>query len=134
MRDRIEALFKAWGHFAYRRAWLVIPVMLALSGVVLTQASKIHIDTSTEGFFHADDPIRVQYNRFRDAYGRESLILVALVPRDGVFDRGFLERLRVLHRDVQDELPELPEATIRVDRPHHPRLGRPPRARSSGPS
>ena len=96
MRDRIEALFEAWGHFAYRRAWLVIPVMLALSGVVLTQASKIRIDTSTEGFFHEDDPIRIAYDDFREKFGRDTLVVLAIEPPE-VFELEFLKKLRSLH-------------------------------------
>jgi len=108
MRDRIEALFKAWGHFAYRRAWLVIPVMLALSGVVLTQASKIRIDTSTEGFFHENDPIRIAYDEFREKFGRDTLVLLAIEPPE-VFDLEFLRKLRSLHEDLENQVPYVVE-------------------------
>lgn len=108
MRDRIEALFKAWGHFAYRRAWLVIPVMLALSGVVLTQASKIRIDTSTEGFFHENDPIRIAYDEFREKFGRDTLVLLAIEPPE-VFELEFLRKLRSLHEDLENQVPYVVE-------------------------
>jgi len=108
VRDRIEALFKVWGRFAYRRAWLVIPVMLALSGVVLTQASKIRIDTSTEGFFHEDDPIRIAYDEFREKFGRDTLVVLAIEPPK-VFDLEFLKKLRSLHEDLENQVPYVVE-------------------------
>ncbi len=115
MRDRIELALGRWGRFVYRRAGWVIAVILLATAAFATQLQYFYLDASTEGFFHADDPVRVQYDRFRDAYGRESLILVALVPRDGVFEQDFLERLRVLHREIEDEVPYLTEVTSLVN-------------------
>jgi predicted RND superfamily exporter protein len=51
VRDRIERLFAAWGRFAYRRAWLVIGLVLLLVGSLASQLPRFSFDTSTEGFF-----------------------------------------------------------------------------------
>jgi len=115
LRDRIEAALGRWGRFVYRRAGWVIALVLLATGVFATQLRHFYLDASTEGFFHADDPIRVQYDAFREAYGRETLILVALRPRDGVFERGFLERLRSMHQEIEDEVPLLAEITSLVN-------------------
>ena len=87
MRDRIELALGRWGRFVYRRAGWVIALVLLATGALASQLQHFYLDASTEGFFHADDPVRVRYDAFRDAYGRESLIIIALVPRGGVFRR-----------------------------------------------
>ncbi|MDJ0852126.1 MAG: efflux RND transporter permease subunit [Myxococcota bacterium] len=111
MRERVERGFAAWGHLAYRHAWLVIAVMLAVVVLLGSQLPKIGFDTSTEGFFREDDPVRVAYDDFRRGFGQDTMILVAVRPEGDVFDLENLERLRALHRDIEDEVPLLVEVT-----------------------
>ena len=56
LRQAIERWFAAWGHLAYRRAWLVIFAVLAGTGALATQVPNLEIDTSTEGFLRENDP------------------------------------------------------------------------------
>ncbi len=110
MRASIERWFAAWGQLAYRRAWLVICCVLAVTGALATQLPSLAIDTSTEGFLHEDDPIRVEYQAFRRQYGRDDMVLLAIeAPR--VFDLAFLAKLRALHREIEDQVPKLQEVT-----------------------
>ncbi len=114
MRHAFERWFAAWGQFAYRRAWLVILCVLAVTGALATQVPNLEIDTSTEGFLREDDPIRVAYQEFRRQYGRDDMILLAIeTPR--VFDLGFLEKLRALHQEIESGVPKLQEVTSLVN-------------------
>ncbi len=55
-----------------------------------------------------DDPARLLYEAFREQFGRDELIVVGIAgPR--VFERGFLERLAALHRDLERSVPKLVE-------------------------
>jgi len=114
MKDRIERGFGVWGHFAYRHAWLVIALMLAISAGLTSQLSRLAIDTSTEGFLHEGDPIRIKYEKFRRQFGRDDLILLA-VRAPHVFDLAFLDRLRRLHEDIENEVPKLEDVTSLVN-------------------
>lgn len=114
MRHAVERWFAAWGRLAYRRAWLVILSVLAATAGLATQVPSLEIDTSTEGFLREDDPIRVAYQTFRRQYGRDDMILLAIeTPR--VFDLGFLEKLRALHREIEAGVPKLQEVTSLVN-------------------
>jgi len=114
LRHAFERWFAAWGHFAYRRAWLVILAVLAVTGTLATRVPNLEIDTSTEGFLREDDPIRVEYQAFRRQYGRDDMILLAIeAPR--IFDLGFLEKLRALHREIESGVPKLQEVTSLVN-------------------
>ena len=78
MRDRIERAFEAWGHLAYRRAPWVIAAVLALVAPLLAELPKLAFDTSTEGFFPEDSPVRMAYDDFRERFGSDARILVAV--------------------------------------------------------
>ena len=51
-------------------------------------------------------PLRAAYEDFRDRYGRDQAILIA-IEGDDVFDLAFLEKLRALHEELEAELPHL---------------------------
>jgi predicted RND superfamily exporter protein len=114
VRDRIEAAFASWGHLAYRRAGLVIAAVLLVVAALVSQLPRFSFDTSTEGFFHEDDPVRIAYDAFREQFGRDTLILVAIRPRD-VFDPDVLEKLRSLHEAIEREVPRLVEVTSLIN-------------------
>jgi predicted RND superfamily exporter protein len=114
MRERIERGFDAWGRFAYEHAWIVIGVALALTAGLASQLPRIGFDTSTEGFFNEDDPVRQAYDAFRARFGQDTKILVAVRP-DEVFTLRNLERLRALHEDIEENVPLLVEVTSLVN-------------------
>lgn len=114
MRQRIEAAFAASGHLLYRNAWPVIAGSLLLVAGLATQLPRLEIDTSTESFLSPDDPIRATYERFRDEFGRDERIVIA-VETPEIFDLAFLERLRRLHRDLEKEVPKVQEVQSLVN-------------------
>ena len=115
MHTRIEALLENWGHFVYRRAWWILAFALAVTVGTGTQLTHFYIDASLEGFFHQDDPVRVLYDEFREQYGRDTFILVALEPNTSIFEREFLETLRELHTRLENDVPFVVEVTSLVN-------------------
>jgi predicted RND superfamily exporter protein len=108
VRDRIEAFFEAWGHFACRYAWPLIAGMLAVSAALILQVPSLETDNSTDSFLHPGDPIRVAYDDFRRRFGRDERITVAIQAPD-LFAPEFLERLVALHEDLDREVPNVEE-------------------------
>jgi hypothetical protein len=115
MHARIEALLENWGHFVYRRAWWILVLALAMTAGTATQLKYFYIETSLEAFFHQDDPVRVIYDEFREQYGRDTFILIALEPNTPIFEREFLEILRDLHERLENEVPLVVEVTSLVN-------------------
>ncbi len=109
MRDRIERGFEAWGHWLYRHARPILVLTLLGVAALAIQLPEIELDTSTEAFLKDDDPVRVTYNAFRDQFGRDERLIIAIEGQ--VFDPDFLEKLRALHRDLEDEVPQLQDVT-----------------------
>ena len=114
MRDRIERALERWGHFAYRRAGWVLAVSFLLVAALATQLPKIRFDTSTEGFFPKGDPIRIDYDAFRERFGSDTRTLIVVRPPE-VFDLGFLEKLRAFHEALEDEVPFVVEVTSLIN-------------------
>ena len=58
--------------------------------------------------------MRVNWERFRDEFGRDEIMLITVRPKN-VFDLAFLSRLRDLHRDLERSVPHLDEVTSLVN-------------------
>ena len=110
----IEQAFERWGHFVVRQRWAVAVVMLLLSGIFVVQLPNLAADNSVESFLRPDDPARQIYDQFRDQFGQDQRVLLALHP-PRVFDFAFLEKLRVLHEDLEREIPYLGEVTSLIN-------------------
>ncbi len=106
----IEQAFERWGHFVVRRRLVVAVAMLLVSGLFISQVPNLTADNSVESFLRPNDPARETYDQFRDQFGQDQMILLAIHP-PRVFDLAFLEKLRALHEDLERELPHLDEVT-----------------------
>jgi predicted RND superfamily exporter protein len=114
VRDRIEKGFEKYADFIFHHRWLTLAAMSLIIASLLSQIPKITIDTSTEGFLHETDPALVAYNQFRDQFGRDEVIIIALETKD-VFEIGFLELLKNLHQDLESGVPHVDDITSLIN-------------------
>ncbi|MCH8844466.1 MAG: MMPL family transporter [SAR324 cluster bacterium] len=114
LRDRIDTGFSNFGRIVFRHRIKTIVLMLILIGAFVSQIPKITFDTTNESYFHDDDPTIDDYNAFREQFGREETIIIAITP-DDVFDRAFLERLTEFHGALEDHLPYVDDVTSLVN-------------------
>ncbi len=82
-------------------------ILLVVAGLAIN-LPKITMDTSTEGFLYPDDPQILMYNDFRNQFGRDEKIIVAVKTQD-VFDPKFLKKLFALHSELEETLPYIKE-------------------------
>ena len=114
MRQRIDQLLSAWGHFAFRHARTILVGALLVVGALSSQLPRLTLETSTEEFLKANNPTRIAYDEFRNQFGRDDLIVLA-IRTETVFDRDFLARLRTIHEDIENEVPNLEEVSSLVN-------------------
>jgi predicted RND superfamily exporter protein len=114
IRMRIEKGFAAYGHFITRRAWIVLLLSLVLVGGLGANIPKIVMDTATDSFLHKTDPALLTYNAFRDQFGRDELVIVAIETED-VFTPAFMDKLKKLHTELQNNTPHLDDITSLVN-------------------
>ena len=114
IRARIEARFESVARFIYRFRWITAAVMILVVAFPAGQLRFLRLDTSNEGFLHEKDPILIDYNRFRDQFGRDEFIILG-IESDRVFSQEFLLKLKKMHREIEDNVPHLHEVTSLVN-------------------
>ena len=95
IRKRIEIWFESIARILYRNRYKTLLISFLSIAALVSQIPKLTIDISTEGFLHKKDPVLIEYNAFRDQFGRDELIVVAIQSPE-VFDKNFLNKLKVL--------------------------------------
>jgi len=81
-------------------------VVIFLSLGLISQLSKLQIDTSTEGLFHTNDPVVSSYKVFKQQFGRDDVILIA-IESEQIFSIPFLKQLKQLHQRLENEVPHI---------------------------
>ncbi|KAA3613331.1 MAG: hypothetical protein DWQ05_17735 [Calditrichaeota bacterium] len=114
IRHKLDAGFARMGEFIYKYRWLTIIVVLLSLIPPILQLPHVTLDTSTESFLHENDPAIVDYNEFRDQFGRDELMILAFNPPE-VFDFSFLDKLREIHNRLETEVPHIEEVTSLIN-------------------
>lgn len=114
IRQRIENWFEAFAVFLCRNRILAILAVLLATAAAGSGLRQVTVDTSTESFLHADDPVLVRYEEFRAQFGRDDVIIISAKP-DALFTRGALLRLKALHEDLAGNVPHLADITSMIN-------------------
>ncbi len=114
LREKIEDGFGHFAHLIYRNHWKVLLLVLLFVAGLATQLPKLMMDTSTEGFLHTDDPALTAYAGFRDQFGRDEVLAIAVTAPD-LFDLQFLNKLKQLHEELRDNVPYLDDITSLIN-------------------
>jgi predicted RND superfamily exporter protein len=114
MKKRIESMFEAWTRFIIRFRFPVLLLVLVPTFLIASQVRNLTIDTSNEGLLHPDDPILTSYNEFRDQFGRDDLLVLA-IKSENIFTIPFLTKLKKLHDRLEAEVPHVNDITSMVN-------------------
>jgi len=114
IRQRIEARLAALARALAHHPWIAMLVVLVGVGVLVVQVPQLTFDPSTEGFFHPEDPAIQDYEAFRERYGRDEMLLVAIAS-DNIFSHEFLTRLREFHEAVEAQVPYLDDVSSLIN-------------------
>ena len=109
-RTKTESKLEIIGQGIVNNPIKVILLMLLFSFALISNLPKITIDTSTEGFLHAEDPALVRYEKFKEQFGQDEKIMVVVKTKD-IFDLSFLTTLQKLHTELADNIPHLEDIT-----------------------
>jgi predicted RND superfamily exporter protein len=110
MHKKLEKIMGRFGSFIHDNPLKVLLVLVLLLAFPISHVPQIKMDTSTEGFMHDDDPVLLTYNAFREQFGRDERILLA-IKSDDVFSLDFLTKLKNLHKEIESTVPYLDDVT-----------------------
>jgi len=114
IRNNIEKWFASLARAIYHNRFKTLIIMAVLIGAIVLQLPKLTVDISTEGFLHKTDPILLDYNTFRDQFGRDELIILAIRSPE-IFEGVFLEKLKRLHEELEDGVPYVEDITSLIN-------------------
>jgi len=106
IRGQVDHLFCLWAALVIRYKWIAAVFLIALTAFMGSQLRFLTIDTSTEGFFHPEDPAIKLYETFKAQFGQDEVI-VLMIESDKIFTLGFLEKLKEMHVLIEDTVPNL---------------------------
>lgn len=109
-RLNVEKKFENLADCIFENSKKTIFVILLIVVALGFNLPSLKTDVSTEGFLHKTDKMRVQYDAFRDQFGRDQKILVVVQTRD-IFNLNFLKKLSALHQELENNLPYIESVT-----------------------
>ena len=104
IRNDIEKGFEKFAGVLFDNKYKTLIIVFALFSFILSHLPMITIDTSTEGFLSKDSPVLKKYDDFRNQFGRDEFIIIAIKPPE-VFNMDFLKKLKKLHYELKENVP-----------------------------
>ena len=108
IRKRIESHIERFVFFICMRSKWVLSLITIFFLSISTGIMNISIDASTEAFLHPNDPILKRYNEFKDQFGREDLVLIAIEAKN-IFEVETLKKIKLLHDTIEENVPNINE-------------------------
>ncbi len=102
--NQISARFKYIGKKILDLRWGILIVLFMVNVLAIMGIPKIVLDSSTESWFMADDPILVATDEFKATFGNNHFIGV-LVEAEDVFAPEILGVIRDVGRELSDTVP-----------------------------
>lgn len=103
-KSRVESWFGKLANWLYDHPLRGLIGLLIVIGVSATQLQHIYFDTSTEGFLSPDHPAIRDYDRFREEFGRDELVIIGATA-DNILTPEFAAQFQALYQDVDQGLP-----------------------------
>lgn len=113
-RTKSESRLEKMGESITQNPKKIIIFMLLLSVIIISNITKITIDTSTEGFLHESDPALIRYEKFKEQFGQDEKILV-VIQTDDIFNLETLKKIQKLHTKLENEVPHLNDITSLIN-------------------
>jgi predicted RND superfamily exporter protein len=110
----VERFFAALARFIITYRIVVLIIVFGVVGALGVQIRHLRFDTSNEGFLRENDPILSVYNDFRDQFGRDDMLVLA-IESDHIFTANFLYTLAKLHDDLAEQVPYVNDITSLIN-------------------
>lgn len=113
-RNKIERYFSELARllFHHRIKCLIATLLFVLA--LTSTIPKITIDTSPVALLRKTDEIRIRYDEYRNQFGDNEMIVVAVTPPD-IFDKVFLEQLKAFHEALENQVPHIKRITSLIN-------------------
>ncbi len=76
-------------------------LLLLGTAVAVPFAAQVGVDNGVDVWFVRDDPALAAYKSFHETFGNDEVVVIAIRPKDGVWDAGGLSLLERVSRTVE---------------------------------
>jgi len=102
--SKSRSIFRMLGESICDHPFLYVSGILVCFLLLSTQLTKIYFDTSTEGFLNPEHPSIQHYNLFREEFGHDELLIIA-VRANHILGKKFITTINKLYKDLSLNLP-----------------------------
>lgn len=113
-QKKSEIFFEKLARFTYTHRIKTLITFCFIIGAFAYACLGLKVDTATEAMLSKNDPSLIEYNTFRDEFGRSDTLIV-LVEAQDIFDRDVLIKLDSLQKDLEAHLPHLKKVTSLIN-------------------
>ncbi len=113
-RKSLEIKFENFAHLICKHRIKTLVFILIFVIATSFQIPKMITDLSMEVLLRKSDPTLLDYNTFRDQFGRDAFIVVAVKHPD-IFNLKFLKKLKALHEELEEKVPYVDEVTSLIN-------------------
>jgi uncharacterized protein len=110
-------IFASWTRFQFRYPKSILLLWVLVLVLLFVQLGKLKVDPSGDGIFDPHDPVRVAYDAFREMFGRDEMIMLAIDGSE-IFEVDFLKKLQKLHVDLEENVPFAEEVNSLINARH----------------
>ncbi len=114
LRDQVEKSCERWGYWAFDNHWKIIAGTLLCTLLLGLGAFQLRIEVSAESFLAHDDVERRVYDAYRREFKSDEGLLLLLHSED-LFSLPFLEKLRDLHHELEENTPHAEDITSLIN-------------------
>lgn len=116
-QNLLGRLFYRWAEACYDHGKWIVVLSLVMLGGLISQLPKLHMDMSVEAMLHELDPVRVNYDEFKEVFGRDDVVILSL-PTGGVLSDKLLKTLSTLQARIETDVPYVHEVTSLINARH----------------
>ncbi len=114
LNTKIETWLEQLGYLLCQNRLKSLAIIVAILVFFIYWVPNLTIDTSFERMLRKDDPALTAYNAFRDQFGYEKYIVITIEAPD-IFSPEFLNKLKLLHGDIEKKVPYLQEVNSLIN-------------------
>ncbi|OUR88584.1 hypothetical protein A9Q81_23630 [Gammaproteobacteria bacterium 42_54_T18] len=90
---------------------------LLIIGSIASQLVHLRTDTAIESFLDQEEQSIIDYNEFKDTFGRDEVFIITVEVED-LFNQTFVDNLRAFHQALEDEVPYLQSVDSLINASH----------------
>ena len=116
-KNSIELAFGKLGRAIAKHPLIWFLAYLILIGSLASQIIHIRQDTSVEGFLEKGSIEIIRYDDFKTIFGRDEVLMIGL-EADDVFNPKFIDELREIHDDIENNVPHVKRVDSLINARH----------------